>query len=132
LQEISEEMRSRCPQRKRSSSLPVPKIEVSLCSEGKTKDLPKSEFYRSEDGTSFDINCGLLGKLPKFNSSFCVTEAASPSPTPSERAFKEDCNPPGVNKRRPYKMADLKAVVESRLLSRSEKALEKVCSRRIV
>lgn len=24
-------MRSRCPQRKRSSSLPVPKIEVSLC-----------------------------------------------------------------------------------------------------
>jgi len=66
------------------------------------------------------------------NSSLCVTEAASPSPTPSERTFKEDCNPPGVNKRRPYKMADLKAFVESRLLSRSEKALEKVCSRRIV
>jgi hypothetical protein len=43
LQEISEEMRSRCPQRKRSSSLPVPKIEVSLCSssyETKTKEAP--------------------------------------------------------------------------------------------
>jgi hypothetical protein len=63
LQEISEEMRSRCPQRKRSSSLPVPKIEVSLCSEGKTKDSPKGEFYRSEDGTSFDINSAFLGKL---------------------------------------------------------------------
>lgn len=38
LQEISEEIRSRCPQRKRSSSLPVPKIEVSLCSEAKVKE----------------------------------------------------------------------------------------------
>ena len=45
LQEISEEVRSRWPQRKRSSSLPVPKIEVSLCASETTKN------------TGFDWNC---------------------------------------------------------------------------
>lgn len=45
-----------------------------------------------------------------------------------ERNTKEDGN--GANKKRPYKMADLKAFVESRLLSRSEKTLEKIGCKR--
>jgi hypothetical protein len=71
LQEISEEMRSRCPQRKRSSSLPVPKIEVSLCSssyETKTKEAPhcgKSGDYFDQSrhysaGIIIEIGCGAL------------------------------------------------------------------------
>ena len=48
------------------------------------------------------------------------------SSTLSDRnSVKEDASNNGT-KKRPYKMADLKAFVESRLLSRSEKTLEKI------
>ncbi|EFX80552.1 hypothetical protein DAPPUDRAFT_318531 [Daphnia pulex] len=110
LQEISEEMRSRCPQRKRSSSLPVPKIEVSLCSssyETKTKEAP----HCGKSGDYFDqsrhYSAGIIIEIgPFFFSSAGATTG-------------------GTTKRR--KMADLKAFVETRLLSRShDKMLEKI------
>ena len=70
LQEISEEMRSRCPQRKRSSSLPVPKIEVSLCSETKTgaREASKKDARRNDDVTPAVDHNTYLGTLDTYPS----------------------------------------------------------------
>jgi len=72
LQEISEEMRSRCPQRKRSSSLPVPKIEVSLCSssyETKTKEAP----HCGKSGDYFDQSRHhSAGIIIEIGSALCI------------------------------------------------------------
>ena len=75
LQEICEEMRSRCPQRKRSSSLPVPKIEVSLCynsndsscsSAAKNKEATTAKHQDSPE----QQNSRQSGELNKLSSSF--------------------------------------------------------------
>ena len=75
LQEISEELRSRCPQRKRSSSLPVPKIEVSLCSETqKSKGDSKGDF-KGEAGpvAVADNSSPASGKFPFFKTHLSLT-----------------------------------------------------------
>ena len=136
LQEISEEMRSRCPQRKRSSSLPVPKIEVSLCS-GNTSSDNKSPVAKVETneaqqqqhrGTTLDrtVRCKeiILGRFSE----------ASPPQTlvvTVERS-KEDSGShhPSPSTAKRGKMSDLRAFVETRLLSRSDKMLEKMEDKR--
>lgn len=136
-------MRSRCPQRKRSSSLPVPKIEVSLCSESKSKEAPsRSESYRQEDYSDSSsrisgphsilvlANHSPLFVYPywlfyfwkkKMESIFEWFIGSSPSPAVKEEVV--GTNTSGTKRR---KMADLRAFVETRLLSRSDKMLEKI------
>ncbi|XP_046453317.1 protein unc-80 homolog isoform X4 [Daphnia pulex] len=139
LQEISEEMRSRCPQRKRSSSLPVPKIEVSLCSssyETKTKEAP----HCGKSGDYFDQSRHYSAgssptepterKEPEINNSSCSLGGLQSNHNSSSHGMNNNSSSAsattgGTTKRR--KMADLKAFVETRLLSRShDKMLEKI------
>lgn len=144
-------MRSRCPQRKRSSSLPVPKIEVSLCSssyDGKSKETPS--HAKSTD--CFDQSRHYSGITKHWSMKACtffffvycipveridtigLTSTGS-SPTEQMERKEQEINSgqsnhmannsTGGTKRR--KMADLKAFVETRLLSRShDKMLEKI------
>ena len=136
-------MRSRCPQRKRSSSLPVPKIEVSLCSESKSKEAPsRSESYRQEDYSDSSSRISgphsilvLANHSPLFvypywlfyiwkkknGTIFEWFIGSSPSPAVKEEVV--GTNTSGTKRR---KMADLRAFVETRLLSRSDKMLEKI------
>ncbi len=53
-------------------------------------------------------------------------EVTSRTPGVHRRAKEEGAGGVATSKKRPNKMADLRAFVESRLLSRSDKALEKV------
>ncbi|XP_045030143.1 protein unc-80 homolog isoform X4 [Daphnia magna] len=118
LQEISEEMRSRCPQRKRSSSLPVPKIEVSLCSssyDSKTKETP----LNAKSADSFDQSRQYSGSSPPEQ-----TERKEQEINSGQGNHMANTGTGGTKRR---KMADLKAFVETRLLSRShDKMLEKI------
>ena len=139
LQEISEEMRSRCPQRKRSSSLPVPKIEVSLCSANESKQQSKEQVPQSRQSDDYlDLSrqqhSGIVyAQYIKLGTTHWEGGLSTDDWTErfdggSQGASPKDENS-GINntagtKRR--KMADLRAFVETRLLSRSDKMLEKI------
>ncbi|XP_076677709.1 unc80, NALCN channel complex subunit isoform X4 [Andrena cerasifolii] len=101
LRMINEERSVQQMPRRRSNSLPIPKIEVSIYQspETKKKDMAK-DFI----------------EIPEVRDVTVVTAQDADS-SHTRR---------GSEKKRRMKMADLKAFVETKLLSKSEKALEKI------
>ena len=97
--------------RKRSNSLPIPKIEVSV--------------YQSPDIKDRDSLKNFI-EVPEVKDMSPITEMPFASPTkevPEENLMTRRSS---EKIKRKMKMADLKAFVETKLLSKSEKALEKI------
>ncbi|XP_035727921.1 protein unc-80 homolog isoform X2 [Vespa mandarinia] len=110
LRRINEESSVQQMPRRRSNSLPIPKIEVSIYQspESKKKDVSK-DFIEIPEVR--DVS--LLAELP------CLTCKGHDGESSHTRRASEK------TKKR-MKMADLKAFVETKILSKSEKALEKI------
>ncbi|XP_031332358.1 protein unc-80 homolog isoform X3 [Photinus pyralis] len=107
LRDISEEIVGQQQPRRRSNSLPIPKIEVSV--------------YQSPESKKQEISL----EVPEVKDLSLLTESPyhgqklpEDSPSHTRRASEK------VKKK--MKMADLKAFVETKLLSKSDKALEKI------
>ncbi|XP_076183174.1 unc80, NALCN channel complex subunit isoform X2 [Ptiloglossa arizonensis] len=101
LRMVNEETSVQQMPRRRSNSLPIPKIEVSIYQspESKKKDVTK-DFMEVPEVRDVSVTTGQEGETNH-------TRRAS-------------------EKKKRMKMADLKAFVETKLLSKSEKALEKI------
>lgn len=97
--------------RKRSNSLPIPKIEVSV--------------YQSPDIKDRDSLKNFI-EIPEVKDMSPITEMPFPSPTKMADEENLMTRRSSEKIKRKMKMADLKAFVETKLLSKSEKALEKI------
>ncbi|GLG97294.1 Protein unc-80 homolog [Gryllus bimaculatus] len=135
LKEINEDASTQQQPRRRSNSLPIPKIEVSLYQSPELKKRESKDFMEVPEvkdvsyltgAFSLEHEGGLLEDGRRMSVKFF-----SPSESPyfgrkqlddqsshTRRASEK------VKKR--MKMADLKAFVETKLLSKSEKTLEKI------
>ncbi|VEN40785.1 unnamed protein product, partial [Callosobruchus maculatus] len=111
LREINEEAASQQQPRKRSNSLPIPKIEVSLY---QSTDLKKSAEDNHKD----------LIEVPEPKDVSLLAECPYSSQTKSEESLHK--RTASEKSKRRMKIADLKTFVETKLLSKSEKALEKI------
>ncbi|KAK2588606.1 hypothetical protein KPH14_006375 [Odynerus spinipes] len=116
LRRINEESSVQTMPRRRSNSLPIPKIEVSIYQspESKKKDVAK-DFMEVPEVR--DVS--LLAEFGTFSELPCLTCKGHEGESTHTRRASEK------TKKR-MKMADLKAFVETKLLSKSEKALEKI------
>lgn len=109
LREISEEASIPPSQpRKRSNSLPIPQIEISLY------QGPSSNSRDSPSGSSTTKDYIELPEAPIV----CLTPES-----PSNGSKTDDGN---NHKKRKMKMTDFRAFVETKMFSKSERALEKV------
>lgn len=96
--------------RKRSNSLPIPKIEVSVYQSPEIKERDSLKNFM---------------EVPELKDMSPITEIPFPvvqkieEESPMTRRSSEKI-------KRKMKMADLKAFVETKLLSKSDKALEKI------
>lgn len=97
--------------RKRSNSLPIPKIEVSV--------------YQSPDIKDRDSLKNFI-EVPEVKDISPITEMPFTSPTKVVEEENLMTRRSSEKIKRKMKMADLKAFVETKLLSKSEKALEKI------
>ncbi|KAF4517235.1 hypothetical protein B566_EDAN005289, partial [Ephemera danica] len=111
LREISDETATQQLPRQRSNSLPIPKIEVSIYQSPELKKRESRVFIDVPDDSS------LIGKKQTLASSD-GEQVGGATGTHSRSSSQK------VKKR--MKMADLKAFVETKLLSKSEKTLEKI------
>ncbi|XP_065170367.1 protein unc-80 homolog isoform X8 [Atheta coriaria] len=111
LRDISEETAAQQQPRRRSNSLPIPKIEVSLYQNNEIKLQEVKDFI--EVPSPKDVS--LLADVPE--SPYVSKTAEDVVPHHQRRSSEK-------TKKR-MKMADLKAFVETKLLSKSDKALEK-------
>ncbi|KAH1025785.1 hypothetical protein HUJ05_010443 [Dendroctonus ponderosae] len=109
LRDISEENAAQHQPRKRSNSLPIPKIEVSFYQSTDSKKVENKDFIEVPEPK--DVS--LLAESP-----YIVHKPASDESL-HKRTASEKC-------RKRMKIADLKAFVETKLLSKSDKALEKI------
>ncbi|XP_060527222.1 protein unc-80 homolog isoform X3 [Cylas formicarius] len=108
LRDISEETAAQHQPRKRSNSLPIPKIEVSFY---------QNDNKRSENSKDFI-------EVPEPKDVSLLTESPYSNQKQSDGSLhKRTASEKG---RRRMKIADLKAFVETKLLSKSDKALEKI------
>ncbi|CAH0559503.1 unnamed protein product [Brassicogethes aeneus] len=105
LRDISEESAGQQQPRKRSNSLPIPKIEISL--------------YQNDTRTQ--VNNKDFIEVPEPKDVALLAE--SPYPKLSEESIHKRSASEKCKKR--MKIADLKAFVETKILSKSEKALER-------
>lgn len=95
--------------RKRSNSLPIPKIEVSIYQSPDIKEHDSlKNFMEVPESKEISPVTEIPFNVPKIDEENLMTRRAS------EKV------------KRKMKMADLKAFVETKLLSKSEKALEKI------
>ncbi|KAF7271721.1 hypothetical protein GWI33_015431 [Rhynchophorus ferrugineus] len=108
LRDISEETAGQHQPRKRSNSLPIPKIEVSFYQNSENKKVENKDFIEVPEPK--DVS--LLAESPYIN-------RKQSDDSLHKRAASEKV-------RRRMKIADLKAFVETKLLSKSDKALEKI------
>ncbi|XP_072929178.1 protein unc-80 homolog [Epargyreus clarus] len=110
LRDICDDMSKHVHPRKRSNSLPIPKIEVSIYQspDVKERDSLKNFIEVPETKDISPITEAPFATVPKIEEENVMTRRAS------EKV------------KRKMKMADLKAFVETKLLSKSEKALEKI------
>ncbi|CAH2040543.1 unnamed protein product, partial [Iphiclides podalirius] len=109
LRDICDDMSKHIQPRKRSNSLPIPKIEVSI--------------YQSPDMKEHDSLKNFM-EVPESKEISPITEMPSSVPKIDEENLMTRRASEKV--KRKMKMADLKAFVETKLLSKSEKALEKI------
>ncbi|XP_030758641.1 protein unc-80 homolog isoform X4 [Sitophilus oryzae] len=113
LRDISEETAAQHQPRKRSNSLPIPKIEVSFYQNSETKKTPENkDFIEVPDPRDVTL-------LPESPTESPYTHRKQSDDSLHKRAASE-------KGRRRMKIADLKAFVETKLLSKSDKALEKI------
>ncbi|KAG6441335.1 hypothetical protein O3G_MSEX001738 [Manduca sexta] len=110
LRDICDDMSKQVQPRKRSNSLPIPKIEVSV--------------YQSPDIKERDSLKNFM-EVPELKDMSPITELpfAAPPKIDEENIMIRRSS---EKIKRKMKMADLKAFVETKLLSKSEKALEKI------
>ncbi|XP_044582762.1 protein unc-80 homolog isoform X13 [Cotesia glomerata] len=116
LSKINEETSLQQLPRRRSNSLPIPKIEVSIYQSPESKKKEDKEaidmpLEAREPSTMSDL--ATIADLP-YNATNKPGEEGSHVRRASEKTKKR------------MKMADLKAFVETKLLSKSEKNLEKI------
>lgn len=97
--------------RRRSNSLPIPKIEVSI--------------YQSPEMKKRDSLKNFI-EVPDLKDMSPVTEIPLPPSSPKVEEENVMSRRASEKVKRKMKMADLKAFVETKLLSKSEKALEKI------
>ncbi|XP_050309913.1 protein unc-80 homolog isoform X2 [Anthonomus grandis grandis] len=109
LRDISEESAAQHQPRKRSNSLPIPKIEVS--------------FYQSTDSKKSENKDFIEVPEPKDVALLAESPYISHTKSSEESLHKRSSSEKG---RKRMKIADLKAFVETKLLSKSDKALEKI------
>lgn len=110
LRDICDDVSKQIPPRKRSNSLPIPKIEVSVYQSPDIKEHDSlKNFMEVPDSKEISPITEIpFASVPKVEEENVMTRRAS------EKV------------KRKMKMADLKAFVETKLLSKSEKALEKI------
>ncbi|KAK9704328.1 hypothetical protein QE152_g28369 [Popillia japonica] len=108
LRDINEETAAQQQPRRRSNSLPIPKIEVSVYQGTENRKQENKDFMEVPEPK--DVS--LLAESP-----YCFHKTNEDSPHVRRASEK--------TKKR-MKMADLKAFVETKLLSKSDKALEKI------
>ncbi|XP_069694360.1 protein unc-80 homolog isoform X2 [Periplaneta americana] len=109
LREINEDASTQQQPRKRSNSLPIPKIEVSLYQSPELKKRESKDFMEVPEVKDVSY----LTESPYFGRKQ-LDDQSSHTRRASEKVKKR------------MKMADLKAFVETKLLSKSEKTLEKI------
>ncbi|XP_056632405.1 protein unc-80 homolog isoform X2 [Diorhabda sublineata] len=111
LRDINDESVGQQQPRKRSNSLPIPKIEVSLYSSNESKK-------NGNDNKDFI-------EVPEIKDVSLLSESPFISQTKSEESLHKRTASEKIGKKR-KKIADLKTFVETKLLSKSDKALEKI------
>ncbi|GBP89583.1 Protein unc-80 homolog [Eumeta japonica] len=111
LRDICDDISKQTQPRKRSNSLPIPKIEVSIY---QSPEMKKRESLKN------------FMEVPELKDISPVAECpfSSIPKSPEDEAIMSRRASEKV--KRKMKMADLKAFVETKLLSKSEKALEKI------
>ncbi|EFN65650.1 Uncharacterized protein KIAA1843 [Camponotus floridanus] len=110
LRRINEETSVQQMPRRRSNSLPIPKIEVSI--------------YQSPESKKKDVLKDFI-EVPDTRDTTLLTDSPYPTRKGHESESSHTRRASEKTKKR-MKMADLKAFVETKLLSKSEKALEKI------
>lgn len=105
---MSEETISQQQPRRRSNSLPIPKIEVSLY---QSPEMNKRDSFKDFIELPEEKDVSKLAESPYF-----ARKQTDDSVSHTRRASEK------VKKK--MKMADLRAFVETKLMSKSEKALE--------
>ncbi|CAH0723740.1 unnamed protein product, partial [Brenthis ino] len=110
IRDICDDISKQTQPRKRSNSLPIPKIEVSIYQSPEIKERDSLKNFIEVPET---IDISPLAEVP-----FASTPKSDEDNIMSRRASEKV--------KRKMKMADLKAFVETKLLSKSEKALEKI------
>lgn len=109
LRDICEDVSKQTQPRKRSNSLPIPKIEVSIYQSSDLKDRDSlKNLMEVPESREMPITEVPFANSPKIDDENVMIRRAS------EKI------------KRKMKMSDLKAFVETKLLSKSEKALEKI------
>ncbi|XP_073952386.1 unc80, NALCN channel complex subunit isoform X3 [Choristoneura fumiferana] len=111
LRDICDAMSKQTQPRRRSNSLPIPKIEVSI--------------YQSPEMKKRDSLKNFI-EVPDLKDMSPVTEIPLPPSSPKVEEENVMSRRASEKVKRKMKMADLKAFVETKLLSKSEKALEKI------
>ncbi|KAJ8917160.1 hypothetical protein NQ315_012652 [Exocentrus adspersus] len=109
LRDISDESTGQQQPRKRSNSLPIPKIEVSL--------------YQSTDSKKTENNKDFI-EVPEVKDVSLLAESPYTSQTKSDESLHKRSSSEKI--KRKMKITDLKTFVETKLLSKSDKALEKI------
>ncbi|XP_045467085.1 protein unc-80 homolog isoform X2 [Harmonia axyridis] len=109
LRDINEATSGQQQPRRRSNSLPIPKIEVSL--------------YQGSDSKKSDSNKDFI-EVPEVKDVSLLSE--SPYVGRKQRSEESIHRRASEKIKKKMKMADLKAFVETKLLSKSDKALEKI------
>ncbi|KAL0832090.1 hypothetical protein ABMA28_001576 [Loxostege sticticalis] len=110
LRDICDDMSKQTQPRKRSNSLPIPKIEVSVYQSPEIKERDSLKNFM---------------EVPELKDLSPVTDIPFPiSPKVEEETVMIRRSSEKI--KRKMKMADLKAFVETKLLSKSDKALEKI------
>ncbi|CAH1139308.1 unnamed protein product [Phyllotreta striolata] len=110
LRDINDESVGQQQPRKRSNSLPIPKIEVSL--------------YQSNDSKKSDTSNKDFIEVPEPKDVSLLAESPFHGQSKSEESLHKRTASEKIKKR--MKITDLKTFVETKLLSKSDKALEKI------
>lgn len=121
--------------RRRSNSLPIPKIEVSIYQspESKKKDVLK-DFIEIPETRDVSLLAGTYScqivSVSRLSLFFYIDSVAFPESS-SDTLKGQDVETSHTRRasektKKRMKMADLKIFVETKLLSKSEKALEKI------
>lgn len=109
MRDICDDISKQTQPRKRSNSLPIPKIEVSVY---------QSPDIKERDSLKNFIELPEVKDVPVTDVSFPSTPKLEEESTMSRRSSEKI--------KRKMKMSDLKAFVETKMFSKSEKALEKI------